>query len=51
MALYMNFLPRYYFIGFSSGIQSSNKTLEQTIGWEDYENNGDNGTFDPLAVE
>jgi len=47
--LYMSFLPRYYFLGFSSGIQSQDRSLEQTIGWEDYVNSGANGTFDPLA--
>jgi starch-binding outer membrane protein, SusD/RagB family len=46
---YMDFLPRYYLLGFTSGIQDQNKTLPQTIGWEDYENSGANGTFDPLA--
>ena len=28
---------------------SSNQTLPQTIGWGDYNNGGENGTFDPLA--
>jgi hypothetical protein len=49
VAEYMNFLPRYYLLGFTSTIQNQNPTLPQTIGWEDYENSGANGTFDPLA--
>lgn len=47
--LYMNFLPRYYFLGFNQGAQNNNKNLPQTIGWEDYNNGNANGTFDPLA--
>ncbi|MDO5446847.1 MAG: RagB/SusD family nutrient uptake outer membrane protein [Prevotellaceae bacterium] len=47
--LYVTFLPRYYFLGFTSGAQSSNVTLPQTIGWEDSQHGGANGTFDPLA--
>jgi hypothetical protein len=47
--LYINFRPKYYLLGFSSGVQNQNKSLPQTIGWEDYNNGGDNGTFDPLA--
>ena len=47
--LYMNFLPRYYFLGFNQGAQNNNKALPQTIGWEDYNNGNANGTFDPLA--
>lgn len=46
--LYIEFLPRYYFLGFNQGIQSSATTLTQTIGWGDYMNGGSNGTFDPL---
>ena len=46
---YMNFLPRYYFLGFAEGAQKANQTLPQTIGWADYNNGGANGTFDPLA--
>ncbi|MCI1681239.1 MAG: RagB/SusD family nutrient uptake outer membrane protein [Bacteroides sp.] len=45
----MLFYPKYYFLGFAQGAQSSNKDLQQTIGWEDYNNAGANGTFDPLA--
>ena len=47
--LYINFRPKYYFLGLSSGAQNQNKSLPQTIGWEDYNNGGANGTFDPLA--
>lgn len=47
--LYMNFRPKYYFLGFTSGTSSANKSLPQTIGWGDYNNGGANGTFDPLA--
>jgi hypothetical protein len=44
--LYMNFRPKYYFLGFSVGAQSANKKLPQTIGWEATYNSP---TFDPLA--
>ena len=47
--LYMNFRPKYYFLGFTSGASIANKALPQTIGWGDYNNGGANGTFDPLA--
>ena len=47
--LYINFRPKYYLLGLSSGAQSHNKKLPQTIGWQDYNNGGANGTFDPLA--
>ena len=47
--LYMNFRPKYYFLGFTSGTSNANKNLKQTIGWGDYNNGGANGTFDPLA--
>ena len=47
--LYINFLPKYYFLGLASGVQNANKGLPQTIGWQDYNNNGADGTFDPLA--
>ncbi|WP_321480013.1 RagB/SusD family nutrient uptake outer membrane protein [uncultured Bacteroides sp.] len=45
----MMYYPRYYFLGLSQGAQSNNTALQQTIGWEDYNNAGSNGTFDPLA--
>ena len=47
--LYINFRPYYYFLGLNSGVQNSNKALPQTIGWQDYNNGGAAGTFDPLA--
>jgi len=47
--LTMMFFPKYYFLGFAQGAQSSNQYLGQTIGWEDYNQSGANGTFDPLA--
>ena len=47
--LYMNYRPKYYILGLSNSAQSSNKDLPQTIGWEDYNNGGSMGTFDPLA--
>jgi hypothetical protein len=47
--LYINFRPKYYFLGFSTGAQNSNKGLAQTIGWEDYNNGNAPGTFDPFA--
>lgn len=46
---YINFLPKYYFLGLSSGAQNANAGLPQTIGWQDYSNGGEPGTFDPLA--
>ena len=46
---YINFRPNYYLLGFNSGVQNQNKRLPQTIGWQDYNNGGSNGTFDPLA--
>ena len=47
--LYMNFRPNYYILGLNNSAQSSNKALPQTIGWQDYNNGGAGGTFDPLA--
>lgn len=49
--LYMHFRPKYYFFGLSNGAQNANKDLPQTIGWQDYNNGGATGTFDPLAEE
>ncbi len=43
----VTFLPRYYILGLNQAAQTKNPTLEQTIGWEDY--NGSVGTFDPFA--
>jgi hypothetical protein len=45
----VTFLPKYYFIGLSSGAQTNNITLKQTIGWADATQGNVNGTFDPLA--
>jgi len=45
----VTFLPQYYFIGLTSGAQTNNVTLKQTIGWADVMNGNSNGTFDPLA--
>ena len=47
--LYIKFLPRYYFLGFSQSALNNCKGIEQCIGWEDSNNGGSNGTFDPLA--
>ena len=46
---YITFRPKYYLLGLSNGAQNSNVDLPQTIGWQDYNNGGANGTFDPLA--
>ena len=46
---YITFFPKYYLLGLSAGAQSHNSRLPQTIGWQDYNNGGANGTFDPLA--
>ena len=46
---YINFRPKYYLLGFSYGASDGNKGLPQTIGWEDRNNGGAMGTFDPLA--
>lgn len=45
---YINYRPKYYFLGLPSGVQNNNKGLLQTACWEDYINGGF-GTFDPLA--
>jgi len=47
--LTINFRPKYYFLGFSSGAQTYNKDLPQTIGWEVYNSGGSMGTYDPFA--
>lgn len=47
--LYINFRPKYYLLGLTSGASAANTGLPQTIGWGDYNNGGANGTFDPLA--
>ena len=48
-ALYVKFQPKYYLLGFTMGAMQKNKTLLQTIGWENANEGGANGTFDPLA--
>ena len=45
----MHFFAKYYFLGLPQAAQASDGGLEQTIGWEDYNKGGANGTFDPLA--
>lgn len=47
--LNMTWNPRYYFYGLTKSAQINNSTLLQTVGWEDYQNGGANGTFDPLS--
>ena len=47
--LKMKFSPRYYFLGFSQGALNNCSGIEQCIGWEDSNNGGSPGTFDPLA--
>ena len=49
LEMFRLYRPRYYILGFNSGIQGSNMSLEQNIGWEDYKADAANGTFDPLA--
>lgn len=49
--LYVKFLPKYYFLGFDSGTSTANSKLRQTVGWEDSNNGGAMGTFDPLTAE
>ncbi|MBM6991682.1 MAG: RagB/SusD family nutrient uptake outer membrane protein [Prevotella sp.] len=46
---YIKFRPNYYFLGMSSGASAADKSLSQTIGWQDYNLGGTMGTFDPLA--
>lgn len=47
--LLMSWKPRYYFYGLTKSAQINNPTMLQTVGWEDYQHNGANGTFDPLV--
>ena len=47
--LFINYRPKYYILGIPRGAQSNMKAVEQTIGWDDYNNGHANGTFDPLA--
>ncbi|MBQ7297479.1 MAG: RagB/SusD family nutrient uptake outer membrane protein [Alistipes sp.] len=46
---YIDFKPHYYFLGLRPGAQNNNTTLPQTIGWQNNQLAGANGTFDPLA--
>ncbi|WP_372772603.1 RagB/SusD family nutrient uptake outer membrane protein [Mangrovibacterium sp.] len=46
---YVDFKPKYYFLGLSRNVQQNNVTLKQTVGWEDLNNGNAPGTFDPLA--
>lgn len=45
---YINYRPHYYILGFNANVQTENKDLQQTVGWDDNINGGQ-GTFDPLA--
>ncbi len=45
----ITFKPQYYIIGLTSGAQTNNVSLLQTIGWADVLKGNINGTFDPLA--
>jgi hypothetical protein len=45
----MTWNARYYFWGYTQSEQISNPELPQTVGWEDYNKGGANGTYDPLA--
>ncbi len=45
---YMHFYAKYYFLGFTQGAMNNDVQIEQTIGWEDSNRSGANGTFDPL---
>lgn len=47
--LYMNFRPKYYFLGLTTAASAQNKGMAQTIGWEDSNNGNSLGTFNPLA--
>ena len=47
MPLNISWKPRYYFLGLTQNNQTTNPTLPQTVGWEDAQNGGANGTFDP----
>ncbi|MBE6332361.1 MAG: RagB/SusD family nutrient uptake outer membrane protein [Bacteroidales bacterium] len=45
----MHYFAKYYFLGLPQGALNTDTGLQQTIGWEDSNNGGANGTFDPLA--
>ena len=48
-ALYIKFQPKYYLLGLTMSAMQKNLALPQTIGWENMNDGGANGTFDPLA--
>jgi hypothetical protein len=43
------FNPRNYFLGLKANVSQKNVGIYQTVGWEDVNNGGAMGTFDPLA--
>ncbi len=45
----MHYFAKYYFLGLPQGALNTDTGLQQTIGWEDSNDGGSNGTFDPLA--
>ncbi len=45
----MHYFAKYYLLGLPQGALNTDKGLLQTIGWDDSNNGGANGTFDPLA--
>lgn len=47
--MYMNYRAKYYLLGLPYGALSTDANLQQTIGWQDTNRGGANGTFDPLA--
>lgn len=47
--LYINYLPKYYFMGLGYGALNNNDGIEQNIGWADTNRDSAPGTFDPLA--
>lgn len=48
-ALYIKYQPKYYLLGLTMSAMQKNVALPQTIGWENMNDGGANGTFDPLA--
>jgi len=44
----MHYFAKYYFLGLPQGALNTDQGLLQTIGWDDSNNGGANGTFDPL---
>lgn len=45
----ITFKPNCYFIGFRTNMQKMNVTLDQTIGWADFNKGNADGIYDPLA--